>query len=199
MRRALVRALAVVLAIAPAACLGRVETAGSTRTLPFHVHQDRLARFPRLAGAALAAPAPVTVGAQVELAPFVAYYPLPVGLAVRPPAYNEATKWAPIELSMPAEEALRQWFARGLHGGSGPRRTVRAVVTDFQWYMLGAAASGGRIATRVVVTDEAGAIVYTGDHVTEARVPFVDALFRAHLKAWLGDRALVAALDGGAS
>ena len=47
-------------------------------------------------------------------------------------------------------------------------------------------------------TQPAGAIVYRGAHVTRARVPFVDALFRVHVRAWLEDPAFVAALNGGA-
>jgi hypothetical protein len=63
--------------------------------------------------------------------------------------------------------------------------------------MLGFAANAGRIATQLVVTDATGAVVYRGAHVTRAKVAFVDALFRAHVREWLADPALVAALNGG--
>lgn len=178
-----------------AGCLGRVEVAGSNRTLPFHAHEDALAAYPR---ADVAAPTPIAATARLRFAPFVAYYPLPVGLAIKPAAFNSATSWAPIEIAPEPAEALRRWFATTVTSGDGDERVVEAVVTDFEWYMLGFSANAGRIATQVVVTDAAGAIVYRGAHVTRARVPFVDALFRVHVRAWLEDPAFVAALNGGA-
>lgn len=186
-------ALLAVLAVG-GGCVGRVEHAGSNRTLPFHAHEDVLAGYPR---AAVTAPAPVAVGASLRFEPFVAYYPLPIGLAVKPAAFNTASSWAPIQIDPAPELALQRWLERTVVTGAGPARVVRAVVTDFQWYMLGFAANAGRIATEVVVTDDAGAIVYRGTHVTAARVPFVDALFRVHVRDWLADRAFVAALGGG--
>jgi hypothetical protein len=176
------------------ACLGRVEQAGTNRTLPFHVHQDELAGYRT---AAVAPPSAVTVASAVRFEPFIAYYPLPIGLAVQPAAYNGTTRWAPIVIEPAPEHALQAWFERSLVGGSGAPRTVHAVVTDFQWYMLGVRANAGRIATQITVTDEHGAPLYQAVHVTEARVAFVDALFRAHVRDWLADAKLVAALNGG--
>jgi hypothetical protein len=51
----------------------------------------------------------------------------------------------------------------------------------------------------VTISDASGGVVFSGRHTTAVRVPFVDALFRAHVGTWLADPAFVAALNGGAS
>ncbi len=139
----------------------------------------------------------MTVAADVAFAPFVGYYPSPIGFFIKDAAYNEADAWAPISLRPSPEDALTQWFARAVTPtpGGAPRR-VHAVVTDFEWYMVGVGANAGRVATSLVVTDASGEVVYGGQHVTEARVPFADALLRAHVREWLTDAAFVAALGG---
>jgi hypothetical protein len=104
---------AVVLA---AGCLGRVEVSGSNRTLPFHAHEDALAGYPRTD---VAAPAPIAASTRVRFEPFVAYYPLPVGLAIKPAAFNSATTWASIQIDTEPAEALRRWFLKTVTIGAG--------------------------------------------------------------------------------
>ena len=190
----MVKSCLLVFAIAATGCFGRIESTSSVLTLPFHEHQDTMADYP---AASAQVPTALNVSTTVTFAPFIPYYPLPVGFAAADPAFNEAGKWAPITIEPTPEEALRKWFERTVHGGAGPHRVIRAVVTDFQWYMVGFKLNAGRIATQLVVTDDQGAVLYSGTQMTRARVAFVDGLFRAHLRTWLADPKLVAALQGG--
>ncbi len=194
MVRVLQLGLLVVALVGLPACFGRIEGTSTAHTLPFHDSEANVRDYSR---ASVKPPEPLTVQSTVTFVGFVGYYPLPVGMSASDPAYNAATNWSPIKIEPAPEVALKLWFERTIHGGGGPRRIVQAVVTDFQWYMLGFVVNGGRIATQVVVTDENGGVVYSGTHVTRARVPFVDALFRAHTRDWLKDKKFLAALQGG--
>ncbi|HVK85784.1 MAG TPA: hypothetical protein VM513_16810 [Kofleriaceae bacterium] len=184
----------VVILAALTGCLGRVERAEAPRGLPFHTRQDSLEEFPR---ASVEAPAAVGVATQVQFEPFVDYYPLPVGVFRQDASLGGVSRWATITVAPSAGTTLQQWFARAVTSGSGSPRTVRGVVTQFEWHALGYTLSAGRIATEIVVTDGDGAVQYRATRVTRARVPFVDALFRTHVREWLGDPAFVAALQGG--
>lgn len=186
--------LATAVVVGSAACFGRIEGTSTTHTLPFHESEATLRDYSR---ASVKPPESISVQAAVTFEKFIGYYPLPIGMFATDPAYNAATNWAPITIQPSPEEALRRWFERVIRGGAGPRRVVQAVVTDFQWYMLGYVVNGGRITTQLVVTDEKGLVVYSATHVTRARVPFVDALFRAHMRDWLEDEKFVASLRGG--
>ena len=190
----MVKSCLLFFAVAASGCLGRIESTSSIRTLPFHEHQETMSEYPAVSSQP---PPALSVSTTVTFEPFIAYYPLPVGFAATDPAYNEAGTWAPITIEPTPEEALRRWFERNVHGGVGPRRVVRAVVTDFQWYMIGFKLNAGRIVSQLVVTDDQGVVLYSGTQLTRARVAFVDGLFRAHLRAWLSDPKLVAVLQGG--
>ena len=185
--------LLVMAVVGSAACFGRIEGTSTAHTLPFHDSEANVRDYSR---ASVKPPDPLVVPATVTFVGFIGYYPLPVGMAASDPAFNAATNWSPITIEPAPEVSLKLWFERTIRGSGGPQRVVQAVVTDFQWYMLGFVVNGGRIATQVVVTDENGAVMYSGTHVTRERVPFVDALFRAHTRDWLKDKKFVAALQG---
>jgi hypothetical protein len=180
-------------AITTAGCLGRVETVEPLRTLPFHASEETLEDLP-------AAPydraPPIAVAAAVSVATFVPYYAEPVGFFKTDPAFNEVASWAPIVIRPGPEEALRESFARGLSVGTGEALSVRGVITHFEWHMLGVRGNAGRIATELVVSDARGAVVFRGRKITAIRVPFVDILFRHHVREWLADPALISALGG---
>ncbi|MBL8787779.1 MAG: hypothetical protein JNJ59_22950 [Deltaproteobacteria bacterium] len=189
----LAHASALSLILASTGCLGRVETIDPARTLSFHATQETLEELPT---APYDRAPPKAVQAAVSVATFVPYYAEPVGFFKTDPAFNEVASWAPIVIRPTPEEALRESFARGLTPGAGEALTVRGVVTHFEWHMLGVRGNAGRIATELVVTDASGAVRFRGARTTAIRVPFVDVLFRQHVREWLADPALVAVLGG---
>lgn len=174
-------------------CLGRVETIDPARTLSFHATEETLDALPT---APYDRAPPKAVQAAVSVATFVPYYAEPVGFFKTDPAFNEVTTWAPIAIRPSPEEALRESFARGLTPGTGEALTVRGVITHFEWHMLGVQGNAGRIATELVVTDERGAVRFRGRKITALHVPFVDVLFRHHVREWLADPGLSEALGG---
>lgn len=183
----------IALVLLATGCLGRVETIDPARTLSFHATEETLEALPT---APYDRAPPRAVAAAVSVATFVPYYAEPVGFFKTDPAFNEVASWAPITLRPTPEEALRESFARGLTPGTGEALTVRGVITHFEWHMLGVHGNAGRIATELVVTDDRGVVRYRGMKVTAIRVPFVDILFRHHVREWLADPALVTALGG---
>lgn len=178
---------------ASAGCFGRVETVDSLRTLPFHASEETLEALPT---APYHRAPPQAVSAAVTVATFVAYHAEPVGFFKTDPAFNEVASWAPIVIRPTPEEALRESFARGLTPGAGEALTVRGVITHLEWHMLGVRGNAGRIATELVVTDASGAVRFRGQRITAIRVPFIDILFRHHVREWLTDPQLLAVLGG---
>lgn len=187
------RALVAALLACATGCLGRVETVDSLRSLPFHATSDELTELPT---APYDRAPPKAVSAAVSVATFTPYYAEPVGFFATDPAFNQVAAWAPIVIAPAPEVALRETFERGLAAGTGEPLTVRGVITHFEWQMLGVDGNAGRIATELVVTDGSGAVRFRGQKVTAVRVPYVDVLFRQHVREWLADPALLAALGG---
>lgn len=176
-----------------AGCLGRVETVDALRTLPFHASEETLEALPT-APYDRAPQRPVT--AAVSVATFVPYHAEPVGFFKTDPAFNEVASWAPIVIAPRPEEALRESFSRGLTPGGGEALTLSGVITHLEWHMLGVRGNAGRIATELVVSDAAGRVRFRGHKVTAIRVPYVDILFRHHVREWLADPALLSVLGG---
>lgn len=174
-------------------CLGRIETVEPLRTLPFHATEETLEELPT---ASYERAPPKAVAAAVSVATFVPYYAEPVGFFKTDPAFNEVASWAPIVIRPSPEEALRESFARGLTPGTGEALTLRGVITHFEWHMLGVDGNAGRIATEVVVSDARGQVRFRARKITAVRVPFVDILFRQHVREWLTDPALLSAIGG---
>jgi hypothetical protein len=190
----MVRLFVTVMAGLSTGCLGEIETTESVRTLPYHLSLEELAALPPRP---LTPPTARAVAGRVELGPIVGYYPLPIGLFVSDPAYNQASAWAPVTTSPTPEDALAGWLGRAIRPNeTGPTRRVTGVVTHIEWSMLGIDANAGRIVSTLVVADERGAVRFSASRETAARVPFLDALLRAHVNDWLADRAFVEALGG---
>lgn len=179
--------------LASTGCLGRVETVDSLRTLPFHASEETLESLP---SAPYDRAPPKAVPSAVSVAGFVPYHAEPVGFFKTDPAFNEVASWAPIVIAPSPEEALRETFSLGLTPGSGEALTLSGVITHFEWHMLGVRGNAGRLATELVVTDASGRVRFRGHKVTAIRVPYVDILFRHHVREWLADPALLSALGG---
>lgn len=174
-------------------CLGIVETADSSRTLPYHSSVEELSSLPIRP---MTPPSLRQVG-RVEVGAITGYYPLPIGLFVSHAPFNESSGWASITASPGAEEALAGWFGRSLKtGDAGPVRRITGVITHLEWMMLGVHANAGRIVSTLSIVDEGGGVVFSGTRETAARVPFLDALLRVHVDEWLSDPAFVRALGG---
>ena len=172
------------------------------KTLPYHAPLAELLDYQPIGEAPLAAPA-IPAATSVVVMRILPYYPKPAAVTLRT---SGTTGWGVTEHVPTPEKELTTLLGAVLEhkAPAGTQRRVEGVVTGFEWYTLvdSAVAQGaGRVSTLLTVSDASGRVLFEGERTTTGKAPAADALFRAHVRAWLADVGFVRALvqEGGGS